>query len=79
YSRITATTANGEIIQGIKLAEDADNIRIKTATDGNVSVNKKALKHMEEAGSLMPGGLLDGTGREDLADLIQYLSMLGRR
>ena len=79
YSRVTATTASGEIIQGIKLAEDADNIRIKTATNGNVSVSKKSLKHVEEEGSLMPGGLLDGAGREELADLIKYLSMLGRR
>jgi putative heme-binding domain-containing protein len=79
YSRVTAETANGEIIQGIKLAEDADNIRIKTATRGNVSVSKKLLKHFEEDGSLMPGGLLDGTGREELADIIKYLSMLGQK
>ncbi|HRP57713.1 PVC-type heme-binding CxxCH protein [Agriterribacter sp.] len=78
YSRVTATTAGGEIIQGIRLAEDAEDIRIRTATDGNVSVSKKGLKHIEEAGSLMPAGLLDGTGREDIADLIKYLSMLGR-
>ena len=79
YSRVTAETTGGAIIQGIRLAEDADNIHIKTATGGNVSVSKKSLKHLEEAGSLMPGGLLDGTEREDLADLIKYLSMLGRR
>ncbi len=78
YSRVTAETATGEIIQGIKLAEDADNIQIKTATSGNVSVSKKSLKHFEEEGSLMPAGLLDGVGKEELADLIKYLSMLGR-
>lgn len=78
YSRVTAETTGGAIIQGIRLAEDADNIHIKTATGGNVSVSKKSLKHLEEAGSLMPGGLLDGTEREELADLIKYLSMLGR-
>ncbi|MBN8858303.1 MAG: c-type cytochrome [Sphingobacteriales bacterium] len=78
YNRVTAETANGEIIQGIRLAEDADNIQIKTATKGNVSVRKKSLKRFEENGSLMPGGLLDGINREDIADLITYLSMLGR-
>jgi hypothetical protein len=44
-----------------------------------VSVSKKLLKHFEEDGSLMPGGLLDGTGREELADIIKYLSMLGQK
>ena len=77
YNRLTAETASGEIIQGIKLSEDADKIQIKTATSGNVSLSKKSLKHFEEEGSLMPGGLLDGTTKEELADIIKYLSMLG--
>ncbi|MBX3255811.1 MAG: c-type cytochrome [Chitinophagaceae bacterium] len=78
YNRVTAETHSGEIIQGVKLSEDLEKIRIRTATGGSADIQKKSLKHIEESGSLMPGGLVDGIGKEDLADLIAYLSRLGQ-
>ncbi|MBX2922110.1 MAG: c-type cytochrome [Chitinophagaceae bacterium] len=78
YNRVTAETNNGEMIQGVKLSEDRETIRIRTATGESANIQKKSLKHIEESGSLMPGGLVDGIEKEELADLIKYLSMLGQ-
>jgi putative heme-binding domain-containing protein len=78
YNRIVLETKKGEIIQGIKLFENADIVNIGT-TDSKKprTVNKKEIAAKTETGSMMPGGLTDSYTEEEVRDLIRFLSELG--
>lgn len=80
YNRVQVETKKGEIIQGIKVFENAEAVHIKT-TDSpkNRIINKKELAKQTETGSLMPTGLMDAYSEEDVRDLIRFLSELGSK
>lgn len=78
YNRIVIETRKGEIIQGIKLFENADIISISTTEAKKPFViNKKEISQKTESGSIMPGGLTDNYSDEEVRDLIKFLSGLG--
>jgi putative heme-binding domain-containing protein len=78
YNRVAVETKTGELIQGIKIFENAEEIQITTTESKKPRViNKKDVGSKTETGSLMPSGLTDNYTEEELRDLLRYLSELG--
>lgn len=78
YNRVAVETKTGELIQGIKIFENAEEIQIQTTESKKPKVvSKKDVTSKTETGSLMPSGLMDKYSEEELRDLLRYLSELG--
>ncbi|KAA6439744.1 c-type cytochrome [Dyadobacter flavalbus] len=78
YNRVAVETKTGELIQGIKIFENAEEIQIETTESRKPKVlSKKIIVSKTETGSLMPSGLVDNYSEEELRDLLRYLSDLG--
>ena len=80
YLATTVTTKTGEYHQGYKTKETGDELVLRSAATGReVRIPKNAITERHEAGTLMPAGLTAGMTRQELVDLVAYLSQLGRR
>jgi putative heme-binding domain-containing protein len=78
YNRVAVETKTGELIQGIKIFENAEEIQIETTDSKKPKVvSKKGIVNKTETGSLMPSGLMDNYSEDELRDLLRYLSELG--
>ena len=78
YNRVAVETKAGDLIQGIKIFENAEEIQIQTTESKKPKiVSKKDVTGKTETGSLMPSGLMDNYSEEELRDLLRYLSELG--
>jgi len=76
YNRVAVETKTGELIQGIKIFENDDEIQVETTKSTKPRViNKHTIVIKTESGSLMPSGLTDNYS-EELCDLLKYLSDL---
>ena len=51
---------------------------LRTALDREVRLQLADIEEEAPGSSLMPAGLVDDLSAEDLADLVRYLSSLGR-
>jgi len=51
---------------------------LRTALDKEVRLQLADIDEEAPGTSLMPGGLVDDLSKEEIADLVQYLSALGR-
>jgi putative heme-binding domain-containing protein len=79
YLATTVTTRDDEQFTGYKSHESADEIRLRDpASDRIQRIAKADVASMRDTGSLMPEGLATGLTRDELRDLIRFLSELGR-
>lgn len=77
YFAISVTTKDGETLSGYRESEEDDVLVIReTASGTEKSVNRREIQKLDQIGSLMPPGLTNGFSREELRDLIAYLSSL---
>lgn len=80
YLATTITTKDDEYHQGYKTKETPTELTIRSASTGReIRIAKQDVADIQEAGTLMPEGLTAGMTRAELADLVAYLSSLGRR
>ena len=78
YNRVAVETKTGELIQGIKIFENGDEIQVETTESKKPRlISKSTIVSKTESGSLMPSGLTDSYSEEELRDLLKYLSGLG--
>ena len=76
YNRVAIETKTGELIQGIKIFENSGEIHVETTESKRPRlISKKLIVSKTESGSLMPSGLTDSYSKEELRDLITYLSL----
>jgi putative heme-binding domain-containing protein len=67
-------TNDGRVVSGIVKAEDENAITVQTAIDV-VTIPRRDLEARRSTGqSLMPEGLLDTLGKDEVRDLIGYLA-----
>lgn len=79
YEAATAIMDDGTVITGFKQADTPETIAIRDITTGEV----KTIKHadaidIKTGGTVMPDGLTATMNEQQLADLIRYLSELGK-
>jgi putative heme-binding domain-containing protein len=79
FEATSVTTRDGQIIEGIKHSETAGEIAIRDTLTGEVtSVPRAQVAKIKPTGSVMPEGLIAPLTRPQLADLIRFLSELGK-
>ncbi|MBE2284632.1 MAG: c-type cytochrome [Prosthecobacter sp.] len=79
YVATTLTLKDGRKLQGYKVSEAGGEMQLRELASGQTSRFTAAqIAEKQEAGSLMPEGLIMNMTREELRDLIAYLAGLGR-
>lgn len=78
YNTLVVLTADGRVITGIPVSRTEDELVLRTAEDKVVSIRTSDIDEESPGATLMPQGLIDGLSRQELADLVRYLSELGR-
>lgn len=79
YVATMLTLKDGRKLQGYKVSEAGGEMQLRELASGQTSRFTAAqIAEKQEAGSLMPEGLIMNMTREELRDLIAYLAGLGR-
>jgi putative heme-binding domain-containing protein len=79
YHALLVTTNRGQQYTGIKVRETPTALILRTDQDKEVAIPKKDIEEQTPSKvSLMPEGLTDTLTRQELLDLVRFLSELGR-
>ncbi|HEX8910812.1 MAG TPA: HEAT repeat domain-containing protein, partial [Humisphaera sp.] len=80
YAATSVTTKDGDLIQGIKVREDARELVLRDNLRDEVAIPLSEIKPggRKEGGSLMPAGLQDSMTHQEFVDLVRFLSELGK-
>ncbi|MEI7781558.1 MAG: HEAT repeat domain-containing protein, partial [Planctomycetota bacterium] len=78
FNTLVVLTTDGQVVAGIPVSRSDAELVLRDATGKEVKVAVAAIDEESPGTSLMPAGLIDGLSREELADLVRYLSELGR-
>jgi putative heme-binding domain-containing protein len=79
YEAATVTMKDGTVLTGFKQTETADAIAVRDTTTGTVkSIPRSETQAIKTGGTIMPDGLTSQLNPQQLADLIRYLSELGK-
>ena len=71
----TITTRNGQVVSGHLKQEDKQRIVIRdAATQSEKTIAPKDVASRQDAGTIMPPGLTAGLTRDELRDLVRFLS-----
>ena len=79
FNAVNVITVDGQIITGVPLQSTEQQLRIRDAKDNEqVILSDDIDELLTSPNSLMPSGLTEGLSRNELVDLVNYLSSLGR-
>ncbi len=80
YMAIGVLTSDGRSLTGYKIKETPDEIHLRDTTANKiVRIARNDIEEMKDFGSLMPEGLTVAMTRDELHDLIRFLSELGKK
>lgn len=68
----------GKLTTGIPIRDTESEIILRDADDKLVTISKDNIEQMKDGISLMPMGLVDSLTRQELVDLVRFLSELGK-
>ncbi len=78
YGSLVVVTVDGQVTSGIPVSRSDTELVLRDALDKEVRLQLNDIEEEAPGTSLMPAGLVDSLSREELADLVRYLSSLGR-
>ncbi len=78
YNTLVVQTADGLVVTGIPVSRTDEELVLRDATDRQITIRVADIDEESPGTSLMPAGLVDSLSREELADLVRFLSELGR-
>ncbi|MDB5318415.1 MAG: hypothetical protein JWN40_46 [Phycisphaerales bacterium] len=79
YHALIVETKDGDQLTGIKVRQTDRDLILRDAVQDEVVVPLDTIKGKpREAGSMMPAGLADPLTRQELVDLVRFLSEMGR-
>jgi putative heme-binding domain-containing protein len=78
YHAMRVVTLDDKVFLGIKVREENGLLILRTAEDKEVTVPVKDIAERAEAKSLMPEGLTDTLTKQEFADLVRFLTELGK-
>jgi putative heme-binding domain-containing protein len=79
YHAVIVETNDGDQITGIKIRQSETALILRDAVQDEIAIPLNTIKGKpREAASMMPAGLADPLTRQELIDLIRFLSELGR-
>jgi putative heme-binding domain-containing protein len=78
FHSVTVTTTDGKLFTGLKVRETKTELVLRTADDKELTLRADIIDETKPAPSLMPEGLTDTLTRQELVDLVRFLSELGK-
>ena len=69
---------DGRRFQGFKAFENDKILSLRDIAGGTQTYEKTAIKKRNDAGTIMPDGIVDRASRQQLADLLRFLMELGK-
>lgn len=78
YQTFVFITIEGKIIRGIVVDRNEERVVVKDANGKKIILPVDDIDDEAEAGSLMPQGLTKFLTRDELVDIVKYLSVLGK-
>lgn len=79
YHAVTLDTLDGKQVSGIKLRETEKDLLLRGTDDKEILVAKDDIDGaVRQTRSLMPDGLTDSLTRQEFADLVRFLSEMGK-
>jgi putative heme-binding domain-containing protein len=79
YEAVTVTMKDGTVTTGFKQTETAEAIGVRDMNTGTVqSILRSETQSVKAGGTLMPDGITATLSPQQLADLVRYLSELGK-
>ena len=78
YNAIRIVTVEDKVYLGIKVREGNGVLVMRTPDDKEVTIPTKAIAERGEAKSIMPEGLTDTLTKQEFADLVRFMSELGK-
>jgi putative heme-binding domain-containing protein len=78
YVALEVLTTEGDVFTGIRQRESATDLVLRDATHDEIIIPKSKIKKQRSIGTLMPTGLTDALSDNELADLVRFLSELGK-
>jgi putative heme-binding domain-containing protein len=78
FQTIVALTNDGEVVTGLQKSRTAEQLQLLTADGKTVVLAAEDIDSEKTGKSLMPAGLVDTLSKQQLADLVRFLSEVGR-
>jgi putative heme-binding domain-containing protein len=78
YHSQSVVTDAGKVITGIVVRETGEELVLRDANDEVVTIAKNSIDERADGRSLMPDGAVDVLTRQELVDLVRFLSELGK-
>ena len=78
YHAIVVGTEDGKVYTGIKIRQTDRELVLRDAEDREIAIPVASIDQQKMAGSLMPAGLTESLTRNELIDLVRFLSQLGK-
>jgi putative heme-binding domain-containing protein len=70
--------ASGQVYTGLVVRDNKDELVLRTAEDKLITLAKSDIEGIKDSRSLMPDGAVDSLTKNELADLLRFLSELGK-
>ncbi len=78
YHTVVVVTDEGRVVSGILVRESENSVVLRDADNRLRTISREEIEERTSGVSLMPKGLVDDLTDADLADLVRFLSELGR-
>jgi putative heme-binding domain-containing protein len=78
YHSLSVVTVDGLVYSGIRVRETDRELVLRTAEDRLVTIPRDTIDEQAAGISLMPAGLAENLTRQELVDVVRFLSELGR-
>ena len=78
FNSTIVTTKSGDQISGIRVRQSDTELVLKDATHDSIVIPLSDIKSQRDGGSIMPSGLTDMLTHGEFADLIRFLTELGK-
>lgn len=70
--------ASGQVYTGLVVRDSKDELVLRTAEDKLITLAKSDIEGIKDSRSLMPDGAVDALTKTELADLLRFLTELGK-
>ncbi|MCA9068548.1 MAG: HEAT repeat domain-containing protein, partial [Planctomycetaceae bacterium] len=78
YNSLIVATDEGKVITGVKVRQSDTHLILRDVNDAEVSIPLASIEAQKDGKSLMPSGLTEKLTRNELINLVRFLSELGK-
>ncbi|MBL8829840.1 MAG: HEAT repeat domain-containing protein [Planctomycetaceae bacterium] len=78
YNSVVVQTDDGKVLTGVLVRQTDKDLILRNAEDQEIAVPLKSIEERSNGLSLMPLGLTDSLTRDELIDVVKFMSQLGK-